>query len=78
MIGAYPQEKNFVVIIKEAVEEEMKSIIPNFDIQNIKGRQKLIYISYIQEFYDNREAYESSKTSLRDSIKSMLMKESFK
>lgn len=75
IIGAYEEDKKYIILIKDAVIEELKSIIPGLEENNLTSRQELLIITYIQHFYDNRELYEEKKGILRSSISTMLIKE---
>ncbi|XZI50782.1 hypothetical protein ACSXD3_12830 [Clostridium perfringens] len=78
LVGAYEEDKNYIKIVKDAVVEELKELIPNFDENKLTSRQKLIMLTFIQHFYDNKELFENDKTYMKTSINSMLIKEMFR
>lgn len=76
-IGAYEDDK-FIEIIYEAVIEEFEEIIPTFNKEKMTSKQKLLMLTYIQEFYDNRILYEEDKRTLRQAVNTMMINEIYK
>ena len=76
-IGVYEDDiyLNFVV---EAVKEEFKNSIPDFDENNMTPRQRVLLIIFTQDLYDNRVLYQDKKEVLKSTINSMLWKEYYK
>ncbi|NFG42087.1 phage gp6-like head-tail connector protein [Clostridium botulinum] len=68
-------DDSLIEIIVGAIIEDFEELIPNFDKENMSSRQKLLFMTYVQEFYDNRTLFEEKNSSLRQSISSMLIKE---
>ncbi|EJT6481042.1 hypothetical protein N2W44_002672 [Clostridium perfringens] len=77
-IGAYEEDRSYIILVREAVVEELKGLIPGFNLKEISARQKLIMLTFIQHFYDNKELFENNKTYMKTSINSMLIKEIFR
>lgn len=72
------EDEDILDIIIGAVIEDLEESIPRFDKENITYRQKIIIFNSVQELYDNRTLYQEKGTVMRDSIRSMLLKEIYK
>lgn len=77
-IGAYEEDRSYIILVREAVIEELKGLIPGFGVPVMTARQKLIMLTFIQHFYDNKELFENNKTYMKRSINSMLLNEMYK
>lgn len=77
-IGAYEEDRAYIYLVREAVVEELKGLIPGFGVPVMTARQKLIMLTFIQHFYDNKELFENNKTYMKQSINSMLLNEMYK
>ncbi len=77
-IGAYEEDRSYIYLVREAVVEELKGLIPGFGVPVMTARQKLIMLTFIQHFYDNKELFENNKTYMKQSINSMLLNEMYK
>lgn len=77
-IGAYEEDRSYIILVRDAVVEELRGLIPGFTLRGISARQKLILLTYIQHFYDNKELFENNKTYMKQSINSMLLNEMYK
>lgn len=77
-IGAYKEDKAYIILVRDAVIEELEGLIPYLDKKKLSARQQLIILTYIQHFYDNKELFENYKTYMKQSINSMLLNEMYK
>ena len=77
-IGAYEEDRAYICLVRDAVVEELKGLIPGFGVPVISARQRLIMLTFIQHFYDNKELFENNKTYMKQSINSMLLNEMYK
>lgn len=77
-IGAYEEDKPYIILVRDAVIEELRALIPGFNVPTMSARQKLIMLTYIQHFYDNKELFENNKNYMKQSINSMLLNEMYK
>nr|DAH55800.1 MAG TPA: tail connector protein [Caudoviricetes sp.] len=76
-IGVY-EDDIYLNIVVEAVKEEFKNSIPDFDENNMTPRQRVLLIIFTQDLYDNRVLYQDKKEVLKSTINSMLWKEYYK
>ena len=72
-IGVY-EDDIYLNIVVEAVKEEFKNSIPDFDENNMTPRQRVLLIIFTQDLYDNRVLYQDKKEVLKSTINSMLWK----
>lgn len=71
-------DDKYIELIKNAVLDEFKELIPKFNRENMTSRQKLLLLFYIQEFYDNRSLYANNRKKMRSSISGMILNEKYR
>ena len=78
----YTDDDIIIELMWDAVVDEMKELIPNFDPEHPTNRQKILILAGVKDLYDNRDkTYNNGKISsdsterIRYTIQSMMLKE---
>lgn len=74
----YDDDDAIIQLIRDAVIEEMKDLIPEFDPENMTSRQRVLMCVYTKELYDKRDQTTPTAENVRFAIQSMLLKERLK
>lgn len=74
----YDDDDDLLCIMLQAVYQDMKDLISDFDEKNITPRQQMIVMVSMKSLYDDREKYKKDSELLKTSVSSMLMKEVYK
>nr|DAF92309.1 MAG TPA: head tail connector [Myoviridae sp. ctBvM24] len=75
----YDDDDVIIQMIRDAVLEEMKDVIPGFDEKELTSRQKILVCLYVKELYDKREQTTTqSEEKVRFAVQSMMLKERLK
>lgn len=72
----YYDDDEIIELLRDTVFEELADLIPDFDKEQMTNRQKLLALVFIKDLYDNRDKYQKSdKETMRQSVRSLLLKE---
>ena len=73
----YTDDDELLPILIGAALSEMDELIPSFDRENMKDRQRLLVLVTVKELYDNRSKYGRDQDKLRAAASSMLLSEMY-
>lgn len=72
----YYDDDEIIELLRDTIFEELADLIPDFDKEQMTNRQKLLALVFIKDLYDNRDKYQKSdKETMRQSVRSLLLKE---
>ena len=75
----YDDDDEIIEMMMNAVIEEMKELITDFDPDELTKRQELLICVYVKDLYDNRDrmtqASSKSEEKVRYAVQSLMLKE---
>jgi hypothetical protein len=73
----YEDDDDIVELMLDVTLEEMTKLIPNFSMETLSHRQKLLILVSVKDLYDNREKHGKDPMLLHRAVSSLLLKEMY-
>ena len=73
----YEDDDDIVELMLDVTLEEMTKLIPNFSMETLSHRQKLLILVSVKDLYYNREKLGKDPMLLHRAVSSLLLKEMY-